>query len=205
MLTPQWDDRYRQGKPRWDTGITPPELVEVVEGGQVPAGHALDIGCGTGTNVIYLARHGFKVVGVDLSRIAIGKAKSKAKEAEGDVEFYSRDVLKIGMVGGVDIKTKVDLALDIGCLHSIGVDNHQAYVAMLRRVMRDGGYYLLYAHGPHKRNGEVHGLAPDQTLAILGDSFTSLWVREGEEGGLPSCWYLFRRVRSSGVVTEASG
>jgi cyclopropane fatty-acyl-phospholipid synthase-like methyltransferase len=115
-----------QGKPRWDTGITPPEVVEVVEGGQIPAGNALDIGCGTGTNVIYLAKHGFRVVGIDLSQLAIDKARDEAREAGVEAEFYSGDALKIGTSGGVDIKMKVDLALDIGCLHSVGSKNHRA-------------------------------------------------------------------------------
>ena len=59
-----WNLVYRFGKTPWDTGITPPELRAVVESGQVPPGRALDLGCGTGTNVIYLARHGLEVVGV---------------------------------------------------------------------------------------------------------------------------------------------
>ncbi len=43
---------YWRGKPRWDTGITPPEVVQLVEAEHFPPGRALDIGCGTGTNVV---------------------------------------------------------------------------------------------------------------------------------------------------------
>ncbi len=58
---------YRRGFTPWDTGISPPELVAVVEGDQaLPPGKALDLGCGTGTNSIYLAQHGWDVSGVDL-------------------------------------------------------------------------------------------------------------------------------------------
>lgn len=195
MANSQWDERYTQGRPRWDTGITPPEVVEVVEGGQIPAGNALDIGCGTGTNVIYLARHGFRVVGVDLSELAISKARDKAEKVGVDVKFYSGDVLKIGLTGGVDIKTKVDLALDIGCLHSVGSKNHRAYAKMLERVVEDEGYYMLYAHGKRGEYREDHGLTPEETVRMLNTSFRSLWVREGEEMGRPSYWYLFQRVR----------
>ena len=56
---------YRFGTPRWDTNITPPAVVAVIEGGAAfPPGRARVLGCGTGTNVIYLAQHSWVVIGV---------------------------------------------------------------------------------------------------------------------------------------------
>lgn len=43
---------YRLTRPPWDTGITPPEVVATFAEGDLPPGPALDLGCGTGTNVI---------------------------------------------------------------------------------------------------------------------------------------------------------
>src|SRR5438132_11612963 len=57
---------YLVGFKPWDSGVPPPELVEVVEGPQaLEPGRALDLGCGTGTNCIYLAEHGWDATGVD--------------------------------------------------------------------------------------------------------------------------------------------
>ncbi|MEW6615857.1 MAG: methyltransferase domain-containing protein [Thermodesulfobacteriota bacterium] len=59
--------RYFRGQTPWDTNITPPEVMEFIQ--KTSPGRALDLGCGTGTNGITLARHGWKVTGVDFAPI----------------------------------------------------------------------------------------------------------------------------------------
>jgi hypothetical protein len=71
---------YRFGTPCWDTSITPPEVVAVIEGcTAIPSGSALDLGCGTGTNVIYLARHGWETLEVDFPRSPSSRRGSSPK------------------------------------------------------------------------------------------------------------------------------
>jgi len=188
-----WNVRYLFGTPPWDTGITPPELVEVVESGEVPPGRALDIGCGTGTNAIYLAQHGFDVVGVDVAWLAIRRARQKARRAGVTVAFYTGDALKLNTPGGPSVRGSFDFALDIGALHSLERSDRAAYAAMLHRVLRVGGLYMLYAWGPREMGGRLFGLTPEETKALLGDDFRLRWMRGGEEGGSPSYWYLFER------------
>ena len=56
---------YRTGRTPWDTGVTPPELVDLIQGADaLTSGSALDMGCGTGTNVAYLADRGWTATGV---------------------------------------------------------------------------------------------------------------------------------------------
>ena len=52
-------------RPPWDTGMSPPELMEFIETHE--PGRAIDIGCGTGTNVITLAKAGWQVTGVEFA------------------------------------------------------------------------------------------------------------------------------------------
>ena len=60
---------YRAGSPRWDTGLPRPELAGLVDG-RAP-GRALDIGCGTGTDALYLAGRGWDTTGIDFAPEAI--------------------------------------------------------------------------------------------------------------------------------------
>ena len=46
-------------------------------------GRALDLGCGTGTNAIWLAQHGWTAVGVDFSALAIESARRKTDWTSG--------------------------------------------------------------------------------------------------------------------------
>src|SRR5215472_1797419 len=51
----------------WERRVPPSDLVELIEGPAALApGRALDLGCGTGTDSIYLAAHGWDVTGVDM-------------------------------------------------------------------------------------------------------------------------------------------
>jgi 2-polyprenyl-3-methyl-5-hydroxy-6-metoxy-1,4-benzoquinol methylase len=57
--------------------------------------HILDIGCGTGRHAIELAKRGYKVTGVDLSKAQLQRAKEKAKDAKVEVEFLQKDAREL--------------------------------------------------------------------------------------------------------------
>lgn len=188
-----WNLQYLLGRTRWDTGITPPELVEFVESGTIPRGRALDIGCGTGTNAVYLAQRGFEVVGTDIAWLAVRRARRRARMAGVSASFYVGEAIKLGTPAGPPIGGPFDLALDIGCFHSIQCGHRRSYASMLQRALREGGHYLLYAWGPRRLLGRDVGLDPHETEALLAGHFEHSWTRGGEELGSPSYWYLFKR------------
>lgn len=68
------------GNPPWDTNISPPELLHIID--TVSPGHALDIGCGTATNAIKLAENGWTVTGIDFIHRPIQIAK-KSQTGKG--------------------------------------------------------------------------------------------------------------------------
>jgi len=119
-----FDLLYRVGMPIWDIS-TPPEVRALVEGpGALPAGRALDMGCGTGTHTIYLAQHGWDAIGVDFSASAIGRARKKANGIAG-ATFLQADVTRLREQG---LSGPFDLVLDMGCFHALPQESRQAYV-----------------------------------------------------------------------------
>jgi SAM-dependent methyltransferase len=168
------------GNRRWDTGVAPPELERFVA--SHPPGRALDLGCGTGTNVVYLALHGWTAVGVDFAGRAIAKARRRALDAGVSPTFFVGDVTRL------DVSGPFDLAFDLGCLHSIPVAGRAGYASGLARLVRPGGTYLLYAFAP---GGPTFGLGRDDVRATFADAFEVVDVEEGK--GRPSAWYTLVR------------
>src|SRR5256886_17568568 len=72
--------------PPWDIGRSQPAIMRLAETGQI-TGLVLDIGCGTGENVLYLAEHGFVAAGNDGAPTAIRKARAKAKRRGPKARF----------------------------------------------------------------------------------------------------------------------
>ncbi|CAG0932271.1 cobalt-precorrin-6B (C15)-methyltransferase [Thermoflexales bacterium] len=199
-----WDLLYLFKKTPWDTGVTPPEIASVIESGKVPIGRALDLGCGTGTNAIYLAQHGFAVIGIDVSRRAIALAKRKVRSAQlGDRVRLERDDVTLMRRYAVSHSTEqspfsggIDFAYDIGCFHNLKPEARQRYVAALTAVLKPGAIYMLYAFEPQV---DRVGVALDEIAALFDAAYRLDGMRRGEERhGRGSAWYtLIKRVPGS--------
>jgi SAM-dependent methyltransferase len=183
--------QYRFGKPRWDTGITPPEVVAMIEGGEVRGNRALDLGCGTGTNSIYLGQHGFHVVGVDFSPKAIGAAREKATSANVSVDFYVGDATRLDSLG---VRDPFDFVLDIGCFHSIEPMRRQPYAKGIVRLTHPGALFMLYAFSPRKLLLRNVGVITGEVKQIFAKDFVLERIEEGKDRGeITSAWYWFRK------------
>jgi SAM-dependent methyltransferase len=131
---------YLLGLKVWDRGVPTADLVELVEGASAP-GRALDLGCGTGTDSIYLARHGWDVTGVDMVPKALAIAHRKATAAGVSPHFVEGDVTRLRDFGVGDEYT---LLLDFGCFHTLPQDRRDAYVKSVSEAAAPGAMFLLY-------------------------------------------------------------
>lgn len=171
--------------PPWDTGITPPELVSFIESS--PPGKALDLGCGTGTNAIYMAQKGWEVSGVDFVGRAIQTARRKARQAGVQVKFYLDDVTRLKGIAG-----PFNLILDIGCFHNLQESDKKTYIQNLERLLETGGTFLIYAFIQTDLDRK-DGLSKVD-LAALSRFMQLEWRQDGTERGIrASTWFRFRK------------
>jgi len=186
---------YLVGFKPWDSGVPPPQLVAVVEGSDALLPEkALDLGCGTGTNSIYMARHGWDVTGIDFVPRAVTVAKRKAAEAQVSPRLMVGDVTRLTELG---IGTDYSLLLDLGCFHSIPDAGRDAYVRGVTALARAGAILLIFGfvrgNGRASRIGP-RGLAP----AEVAQRFAGGWDVDAENRGGPmfgsaAYWYTLHR------------
>ncbi len=131
---------YRRGRPVWDIA-TPSEVRAIIEGDEaLPVGRAIDLGCGTGTNVIYLVQHGWEAVGVDFSSNAIQQAKAQANSLSG-ATFIEGDVTKLRALG---LRGPFDLVLDTGCFHALPTVSREVYAQEVASVTQTGALMMMW-------------------------------------------------------------
>lgn len=185
-----WNDRYRRQDSPWDTGVVPPELHELVDTGRLQRpGVALDLGCGTGTNAIFLARLGLTTFGVDFALLALTAAHAKARQTGLPAHFCLGDVADLGF-----LDVKATFALDIGCLHSLLPDRRTDYAGSLAQRLVAGGLYLLYGfdHDPAAEGGPS-GFGRDEIATRFASGFKLLWRRPSTQGSRSVAWTLLER------------
>lgn len=97
-----WDQRYVDGELLWDTGEPGVHLPGVIERHNIAPANALEIGCGTGTNSIWLAQHGFEVTGTDLAPTAIARAEARERFASRVAELLAPTGIWHSLIGSTD-------------------------------------------------------------------------------------------------------
>jgi len=161
----RYRERYKSGQTPWDVGRADFNLIEVVTRHPVPPGKALDIGCGTGDNALWLARNGFQVTGTDTAEIALRKAREKLSQAGVECRFLQVDFLNEPVEGA-----PFGFAFDRGCFHSFPSENDRSRFARnVAAHLEEAGLWLTLVGSADERRdgpGPPQRTAGDIVLAV---------------------------------------
>ena len=193
-----WNERYVSGDLPWDTGSPDTYLVEMVSRWPMCRGRVLDVGCGTGTNSIWLARQGFEVIGLDISGEAIGIARRRAEGQGVSCRFVREDFLHFDAGGGEYI-----FLFDRGCFHSIPTEKgRRSFASRAAQLLSPHGLWLsmignsddpMPDQGPPKLSALEIATFMEPLFEILHLSSCMIESRGGDEP--PRFWQCLLKKR----------
>jgi len=188
------DSRYDQ-LPWFDPGPSPQVVLAVDTGFLTRGMEILDVGCGAGSNVLYLARSGFRASGIDLSPGAVTAARGRLAEAHLDARIGEGDVLALPFPAG-----SFDGLVDNGCFHTIPLRRRGRYADEVHRVLRPGGAFVLswVAREHTSPMGPRHRPSLREVVTLLESRFLFLRTgfRSASEAEGPSAYFGFLRRRT---------
>jgi len=134
----RFNEHYKEGSAPWDIGKPDFNLIQVVTATPIAPCKTLEIGCGTGDNIMWLSQQGFLVVGVDASEIAIEKAREKTANADVTCKYAVLNFLKSRVEGA-----PFGFAFDRGCFHSLdSTRERQTFAKQVNRHLSENGLWL---------------------------------------------------------------
>lgn len=167
MPHPDWNESYARGDLPWDTGVPDLHLVGLVERGVLPRGRLLEVGCGTGTNAVWLAGEGFAVVGIDVAPLAIEQATRRRDERgvpSDRCRFEVRDFLQADAEVGA-----FDAVFDRGVFHVFDEALERTrFAEQVARALAPGGVWASVigsTEGPERSEGP-----PRRTMRDIADA-----------------------------------
>jgi cyclopropane fatty-acyl-phospholipid synthase-like methyltransferase len=168
VTTPSWDAAYAASvPPPWDLGRPQPAFAGLAASGML-TGRLLDAGCGTGEQTLLAASSGADALGVDVSPLAVERARAKAAARGISARFEVADAL-----APEDLGLDFDTVIDSGLFHVFDDENRVRYVASLASVLRPGGRLYLMCFSD-RQPGEFgpRRVSRDELRAAFGDGWT---------------------------------
>jgi ubiquinone/menaquinone biosynthesis C-methylase UbiE len=188
-----WSASY-MSVPPWDVGHPQQAFVDLVEHDEMRASRVLDIGSGPGENTIFLAKEGFKAVGIDFTPEAVEIARDRAQERGVDVEFMVGNVLNLDRFFEPDT---FDYVIDSGLFHSIHPQDLSGFIEGIAQVLKPNGvYYMLCfsdkeppGFGPRRVSKEMirSALEPHFIIEYIHDSIFESRIHKGGARAYLTC------------------
>jgi SAM-dependent methyltransferase len=167
----EWDARYGEQADALWSGRPNGRLVAEVEA--LTPGRALDVGCGEGADAIWLTQHGWTVTAIDVSDVAVGRARAHAERIGVGVDWIVGDALRTPLPAA---------SFDLVSLQYPALPKHGGARAVrdLLETVRPGGRLLAVYHDldhEHHEHMKERGFDPadyvgaDDLLMLLADAF----------------------------------
>src|SRR5438067_12799002 len=161
---PGFNPAYR-GTPPWDIGRPQPDFVRLEAAGDIH-GSVVDVGCGTGEHVLYLAERGHDAWGIDLAPLAIDIATRKAAERQIQATFLVGDVFELRSLGRT-----FETIIDSGLLHIFTPDLRPRFVASLSQAIAPGGAYFMLGYADDDPGPGPQGISPDGLRSAFAEGW----------------------------------
>lgn len=162
------------------------------------AGRALDLGCGTGRDAVYLAEHGWTVTGIDGVKQAVDAARERSQRAGVDVNWILGDVTQLDTLA---LEDGFDFVLDRGCFHGLSDRERERCAEGVTSLTTPGSRLLLFAFQPRTLGLGPRGVTAEDVQGKFGPTWDVVSVTPDTDGdrlppwlGNPRpTWYLLAR------------
>jgi SAM-dependent methyltransferase len=201
MIRPRrYDILYRLRITPWDHEEASGQFKDFIGELAAPPGRALEIGCGTGRDAVYLASRGWTVTAVDGVRHALNAAQQRAQAAGVDVNWVCGDVCQLEQLG---IGDAYDLVLDRGCFHDLTDKQRDRWAQGVSAVTSSRAMLLISAYERHRRGPGPRGIDEAELMRHIGQAWDLLsssrdtrarphWWLDGQ-----MVWYRLQRLQDA--------
>ena len=139
MSSIDWNARYAAADTPWDSGLVSADLRCLTRRISSAGRKAVELGCGSGTNAVFLASSGFETTAVDVSTLAVNMAKQRAESAGVSVNFVCQDLRNWRTEPG-----SFDFLFDRACYHCLRREGLGAqYLTAAASILAPGGLALV--------------------------------------------------------------
>jgi SAM-dependent methyltransferase len=146
-------------------------------------GRALDVGCGSGRDAVYLAKRGWRVTAVDFSEEALATARRRAAEEGAQVEWVQGDV---GRLDRLELEPGYSLIYDFGCIQGLGDSSRRGAAAGVSRLAAPGATFLIFAFKAGRHIVLPRGMDQADIVALLGGPWDLAYARPMASDDMPA-------------------
>jgi methyl halide transferase len=161
-----WQGCYVKGDAFWDHGEPSPGLVDFLKKNRRAPGRTLVPGCGFGHDCLELARHGFRVTGLDISPRAIAQARQRARAQKVRVTYRRGDFLSF--------RGRYDWIFEHTCFCAIDPKLRDRYVSAAAKLLKPGGLLLGIFYNIQPKSGPPFGTTREELRERFSPQFCLL-------------------------------